>query len=127
MPLFETVRVAADRGTDLLGEPDARDQRSAYIEKSAFPEDFPVPLPDEEILGRGGAAIIELRGGSLAEPNVGQSPSTARRARTMVITIAPRPKAAASPASRAGPPEMASAESTIAPATQPPTAAVTTI
>ena len=36
-----------------------------YIEKSAFPEDFPVPLPDEEILGRGGAAIIEPRGGSV--------------------------------------------------------------
>jgi len=36
-----------------------------YIEKSAFPKDFPVPLPDEEILGRGGAAIIEPQGGSL--------------------------------------------------------------
>jgi nitrilase len=35
-----------------------------YIEKSAFPEDFPVPLPDDRILGRGGAAIIEPRGGS---------------------------------------------------------------
>jgi nitrilase len=35
-----------------------------YIEKSAFPRDFPVPLPDDEILGRGGAAIIEPQGGS---------------------------------------------------------------
>jgi nitrilase len=35
-----------------------------YIEKSAFPKDFPVQLPDDEILGRGGAAIIEPQGGS---------------------------------------------------------------
>ncbi|MDQ5815592.1 MAG: carbon-nitrogen hydrolase family protein [Actinomycetota bacterium] len=35
-----------------------------YIEKSAFPNDFPVQLPDDEVLGRGGAAIIEPQGGS---------------------------------------------------------------
>ena len=36
-----------------------------YIEKKAFPDDFPVPLPPDEILGRGGAAIIEPGGGSI--------------------------------------------------------------
>jgi nitrilase len=35
-----------------------------YITKSDFPEDFPVKLPDLEILGRGGAAIIEPLDGS---------------------------------------------------------------
>jgi nitrilase len=30
-----------------------------YIPRSAFPDDFPAELPDEEVLGRGGAAIIE--------------------------------------------------------------------
>jgi predicted amidohydrolase len=30
-----------------------------YIPRSAFPDDFPVPLPDKEVFGRGGAAIIE--------------------------------------------------------------------
>ena len=36
-----------------------------YIERSAFPDDFPVPLPDDAIFGRGGAAIIEPRGGEV--------------------------------------------------------------
>ena len=36
-----------------------------YIERSDFPDDFPVPLPDDEVFGRGGAAIIEPRGGSV--------------------------------------------------------------
>ena len=36
-----------------------------YIERSAFPSDFPVSLPDDEIFGRGGAAIIEPRGGEV--------------------------------------------------------------
>ena len=36
-----------------------------YIERSAFPDDFPVSLPDDEIFGRGGAAIIEPRGGEI--------------------------------------------------------------
>jgi nitrilase len=30
-----------------------------YIPRSAFPDDFPVDLPDTEVFGRGGAAIIE--------------------------------------------------------------------
>jgi nitrilase len=30
-----------------------------YIPRSAFPDDFPVPLPDDEVFLRGGAAIIE--------------------------------------------------------------------
>ena len=36
-----------------------------YIERSDFPDDFPVPLPDDEVFGRGGAAIIEPRGGTV--------------------------------------------------------------
>jgi nitrilase len=36
-----------------------------YIEKSDFPDDFPVPLPDDKVFGRGGAAIIEPRGGEI--------------------------------------------------------------
>lgn len=36
-----------------------------YIERSDFPDDFPVSLPDDEVFGRGGAAIIEPRGGSI--------------------------------------------------------------
>jgi nitrilase len=30
-----------------------------YIPASAFPEDFPVPLPETELWGNGGAAIVE--------------------------------------------------------------------
>jgi nitrilase len=30
-----------------------------FIPRSAFPDDFPAPLPDREVLGRGGAAIVE--------------------------------------------------------------------
>lgn len=36
-----------------------------YIERSAFPDDFPVPLPDDDVFGRGGAAIIEPREGTV--------------------------------------------------------------
>ena len=40
-----------------------------YIPRSAFPEDFPVELPDTEVFGRGGAAIIEpTRGELIAGP-----------------------------------------------------------
>ena len=36
-----------------------------YIPRSAFGDDFPVPLPDREVLGRGGAAIIEPTWGNV--------------------------------------------------------------
>ena len=37
-----------------------------FIPRSAFPEDFPVELPEGlEVFGRGGAAIIEPRGGEI--------------------------------------------------------------
>jgi nitrilase len=36
-----------------------------YIPRSAFPEDFPAELPDYEVFGRGGAAIIEPGEGDL--------------------------------------------------------------
>ena len=36
-----------------------------YIPRSAFPEDFPVPLPEREVFGRGGAAIVEPGAGDV--------------------------------------------------------------
>ena len=40
-----------------------------YIPRSAFPADFPVELPDDEVLGRGGAAILEpINGKAIAGP-----------------------------------------------------------
>jgi len=36
-----------------------------YIPRSAFPDDFPVPLPDREVLGRGGAVIVEPTWGEI--------------------------------------------------------------
>jgi nitrilase len=45
-----------------------------FIPASAFPEDFPVPLPEgKEIFGRGGAAIVEPDGGEvIAGPLYGE-------------------------------------------------------
>jgi nitrilase len=40
-----------------------------YIPRSAFPDDFPLELPDDEVFGRGGAAIFEpINGDALAGP-----------------------------------------------------------
>ena len=40
-----------------------------YIPRSAFPKDFPLELPDDEVFGRGGAAIFEpLNGRAIAGP-----------------------------------------------------------
>jgi nitrilase len=36
-----------------------------YIPRSAFPEDFPVDLPDKEVYGRGGALIVEPTSGQV--------------------------------------------------------------
>lgn len=36
-----------------------------YIPLAAFPKDFPIPLPEDETLGRGGAAIIEPTDGEI--------------------------------------------------------------
>ena len=36
-----------------------------YIPRSAFPDDFPVELPDKPVLGRGGAAIVEPTSGDV--------------------------------------------------------------
>jgi predicted amidohydrolase len=44
-----------------------------YIPRSAFPQDFPVPLPDQEVFGRGGAVIIEPTWGKvIAGPLYGE-------------------------------------------------------
>jgi nitrilase len=40
-----------------------------YIPRSAFPDDFPAELPDKEVFGRGGAAIVEpVQGEVVAGP-----------------------------------------------------------
>jgi nitrilase len=36
-----------------------------YIPRTAFPEDFPVTVPDYDVLGRGGAAIVDPRNGDV--------------------------------------------------------------
>jgi nitrilase len=44
-----------------------------YIPRSAFPADFPVALPDKEVFGAGGAAIVEpSRGEVIAGPLYGE-------------------------------------------------------
>jgi predicted amidohydrolase len=44
-----------------------------YIPRTAFGDDFPVPLPDGEVFGNGGAAIIEPKSGEVVEgPLYGQ-------------------------------------------------------
>ncbi len=36
-----------------------------FIPRSAFPEDFPVDLPDREVYGRGGAVVVEPTSGDI--------------------------------------------------------------
>ena len=44
-----------------------------YIPRAAFPRDFPVPLPEQEVFGNGGAAVIEPQGGKvIAGPLYGE-------------------------------------------------------
>jgi predicted amidohydrolase len=48
-----TVRhIAIESGAFVVSAPQ-------YIPRSAFPDDFPMPLPDRAVFGRGGAAVIE--------------------------------------------------------------------
>jgi nitrilase len=44
--------IAVESGAFVIGAPQ-------YIPRSAFPDDFPVELPDREVFGRGGAVIVE--------------------------------------------------------------------
>jgi predicted amidohydrolase len=54
-----TVRhIAIEAGAYVVSVPQ-------YIPRSAFPPDFPWPLPDHEVLGRGGAAIVAPASGDL--------------------------------------------------------------
>jgi nitrilase len=39
-----------------------------YIPTSAFPDDFPLPLPDTDVMGRGGACIVSPGGEVVAGP-----------------------------------------------------------
>jgi predicted amidohydrolase len=44
-----------------------------FIPRSAFPDDFPLPLPEQEVYGRGGAAIVEPTWGEvIAGPLYGE-------------------------------------------------------
>lgn len=58
-----TVRhIAIESGAFVISVPQ-------FIPRTAFPEDFPVQLPDDDVLGRGGAAIVEpLEGRLVAGP-----------------------------------------------------------
>ena len=58
-----TVRhIAIESGAFVVSAPQ-------YIPRAAFPDDFPLELPDQEVFGRGGAAIIEPTwGGVIAGP-----------------------------------------------------------
>jgi nitrilase len=54
-----TVRhIAIESGAFVVSVPQ-------YIPRSAFPADFPLELPDQEVFGRGGAAIIEPGSGEV--------------------------------------------------------------
>jgi nitrilase len=54
-----TVRhIAIESGAYVVSAPQ-------YIPRSAFPDDFPAELPDYEVFGRGGAAIIEPTDGEV--------------------------------------------------------------
>ncbi len=44
--------IAVESGAFVVGAPQ-------YIPRSAFPDDFPVELPEREVFGRGGAVIVE--------------------------------------------------------------------
>jgi nitrilase len=44
--------IAVESGAFVVGAPQ-------YIPRSAFPDDFPVELPDRDVFGRGGAVIVE--------------------------------------------------------------------
>ena len=54
-----TVRhIAIESGAYVVSVPQ-------YIPRTAFPDDFPWPLPDDDVLGRGGAAIAAPASGEL--------------------------------------------------------------
>ena len=54
-----TVRhIAIEAGAYVVSVPQ-------YIPRTAFPDDFPWPLPDDEVLGRGGAAIVAPASGDV--------------------------------------------------------------
>lgn len=54
-----TVRhIAIESGAFVVSVPQ-------YIPRSAFPQDFPLELPDRDVFGRGGAAIIEPKAGEV--------------------------------------------------------------
>jgi nitrilase len=57
-----TVRhIAIESGAFVVSVPQ-------YIPRSAFPEDFPVPIPDDvQVFGEGGAAIVEPTWGEIVE------------------------------------------------------------
>ncbi|MGI8775124.1 MAG: carbon-nitrogen hydrolase family protein [Actinomycetota bacterium] len=54
-----TIRhIAIESGAFVVSAPQ-------YIPRSAFPDDFPVDLPDDAVFGRGGAAIVDPRNGQI--------------------------------------------------------------
>jgi predicted amidohydrolase len=54
-----TIRhIAIESGAFVVSSPQ-------YIPRAAFPNDFPMDLPDKEVFGRGGAAIVEPTSGEV--------------------------------------------------------------
>ena len=54
-----TVRhIAIESGAFVISVPQ-------FIPRAAFPDDFPIELPDDEVLGRGGAVIVDPRNGGI--------------------------------------------------------------
>ena len=54
-----TVRhIAIEAGAYVVSVPQ-------YIPRAAFPDDFPLPLPDVDVLGRGGAAVVAPASGEV--------------------------------------------------------------
>jgi nitrilase len=57
--------IAVESGAFVIGAPQ-------YIPRSAFPDDFPVDLPDREVFGNGGAVIVEPEGSVIGGPLYGE-------------------------------------------------------
>jgi nitrilase len=61
--LLQTI--AIESGAHVIGAPQ-------FVDRSAFPPDFPIEMPDDEVFMRGGAVVVGPRGEVLAGPLYGE-------------------------------------------------------
>jgi nitrilase len=61
--LLQTI--AIESGAHVIGAPQ-------FVDRSAFPVDFPIEMPDDDVFMRGGAVVIGPRGELLAGPLYGE-------------------------------------------------------